>query len=387
MEINQKFNMKKIILDVSSVVGTNATTGIQRVAIELTKRFILDYENSYIVCYKKNKDKFYIVDKESFLKNCYDKNRIDKVKITNTVFKISDLNSKCSLVDIDSVYDPGHCCQRSILYNKLKKNNVEIVSLIHDVLPIDSPQFWWKGFYDNYFLLYLAAIFRYSDKILTTTNSTRLEICRYMSYCKINKKVFVVPLGSDLKKTYDQTKISNNIIANAKNKYILMVATFEPRKNHKLLFNAFIQIAKNTDVSLILAGRLGWCYEELIKKIKKHPLYNKRIFIYNNASNDEIIYLYKHAFAFVFPSFAEGYGLPIVEALYYNTCVFASDIPVFREITNGNAIFFNPHSNTDLCKKLSMYIKNGNYQKYNQKQFKVSTWNESYSKLKKIISI
>lgn len=380
--------MKHIILDISSVIGTNNTTGIQRVAIELSRRFINRYEECSLIAYDLIKKSYYYVDKQSFNLNCYNPQRTKNVKITSQQFNFDKVNSSYSLLDIDSIHDT-HCRQRSFFYKFLKQRGVEIISLVHDLLPISNPEYWPVGFYDKYFLLYIAAVFQYSDKIITTTQYTKTLLIKYLSLCNATKKIFVMPLGSDLKENYDINKVSKEIIDCSNANFLLMVATFEPRKNQIVLLNAFEQIAKKTNLSLIFAGRLGWSYEEIIRKIKSDHYFKKRMFIINNASNDDIIYLYKKAFAFVFPSLNEGYGLPIVEAMYYKCPILVSDIPVFREIAGNNALYFDNRSGDSLSQKVfELYNNKSRYNHFinRLKEFKINSWDNSFKRLIEIIN-
>lgn len=259
--------------------------------------------------------------------------------------------------------------------------NIKIVSMIYDLLPISHPEFW--DFYDVNYLLYFASICEFTDLIICNTNSVKNELNDYFNKLNTSKEIIVVPLGSDLKKDSDNTKVSPYVKDLAKTKFLLIVATIEPRKNHKLLLEAYKRIHLKYNINLVVVGRIGWMCNDIINKIKKSKLYNKRIFLINNANNDEIIYLYKNAYAFIFPSFAEGYGLPIVESLFYKCPVFASNIDVFKEIAQNKAVFFDNKNPNDLFNKLSYYLDhNIKYKdlKLSLNKFNILTWDEAYSK-------
>lgn len=371
---------KTIIIDLTSLLGSNVLTGIQRTTIEFTTRFIKHYENVILLRYVGGYNKFLIINKECFLRNAYDKDRMHKINKIEGIFKIKKLNQNYVWLDIDSVWD-SNCYQRSILYKLIKTMNIKIVSMIYDLLPISHPEFW--DFYDVNYLLYFASICEFTDLIICNTNSVKNELNDYFNKLNTSKEIIVVPLGSDLKKDSDNTKVSPYVKDLAKTKFLLIVATIEPRKNHKLLLEAYKRIHLKYNINLVVVGRIGWMCNDIINKIKKSKLYNKRIFLINNANNDEIIYLYKNAYAFIFPSFAEGYGLPIVESLFYKCPVFASNIDVFKEIAQNKAVFFDNKNPNDLFNKLSYYLDhNIKYKdlKLSLNKFNILTWDEAYSK-------
>jgi alpha-1,2-rhamnosyltransferase len=122
----------------------------------------------------------------------------------------------------------------------------------------------------------------------------------------------------------------------------LTVGTLEPRKNHKYLLDAFDLLWKQGEkVHLYIIGKVGWKCEDLLERIESHAEYGRRLMFYDNANDAELVACYKAAKAVVFASHVEGFGLPLVEAWQQGTPVYASDIPVFREIGGQDTSFFD----------------------------------------------
>ncbi|MEM8119924.1 glycosyltransferase, partial [Morganella morganii] len=102
----------------------------------------------------------------------------------------------------------------------------------------------------------------------------------------------------------------------AKAPVFLMVSTIEPRKNHGYLLDAFERAwAQGSQARLCIAGRIGWKCEALVERVRQHPELNKRLFMFNDLSDKSLEYAYSHAASLVFPSYVEGFGLPLVEAM------------------------------------------------------------------------
>jgi len=121
----------------------------------------------------------------------------------------------------------------------------------------------------------------------------------------------------------------------------LTVSTIEPRKNHAYMLDAFDQLwQRGEDVVLCIVGKVGWKTESLISRIRSHKELNKRLFMLNDLTDDELEYGYKNSDALIFASYVEGFGLPLVEAAQRGLPVLCSDIPVFREVGGKNCGYF-----------------------------------------------
>jgi glycosyltransferase involved in cell wall biosynthesis len=132
-------------------------------------------------------------------------------------------------------------------------------------------------------------------------------------------------------------------------RYLLMVSTLEPRKNHQALIDAWqrIRLEHASDLKLILVGNKGWGADELLARIRPF-LDQGQLFVLNNVPTSELRVLYRNAVLTVCPSFAEGFDYSGVEAMQSAGIVLASDIPVHREIYANGALYFNPYNSDEL---------------------------------------
>lgn len=137
--------------------------------------------------------------------------------------------------------------------------------------------------------------------------------------------------------------------------FLLYVGTVEPRKNLKTLIRAFSDIRRNYDLSLIIAGSLGWMYDDVLSYPEELRIQEDVIFT-RYVDERTLLYLYNHASVFVYPSLYEGFGLPPLEAMACGTPVIISDIPPLREVAGDAAIVFNPRDHEDLADKILMLL-------------------------------
>lgn len=135
--------------------------------------------------------------------------------------------------------------------------------------------------------------------------------------------------------------------------YLLYVGNFYPHKNLERLVNAYREI--NTNVPLLLVGPDDF-FAKRLKEILKGFEHRPNIHFFHQPSVDQLHFFYKHAIAFVHPTLSEGFGLPLVEAAYFNVPVIASDIPVVRELLGSSYIPFDPYSTDDIAAKINGFI-------------------------------
>jgi glycosyltransferase involved in cell wall biosynthesis len=136
-------------------------------------------------------------------------------------------------------------------------------------------------------------------------------------------------------------------------KSFLMVGTLEPRKGHAEVLDAFERLwAEGHDLSLVIVGRQGWKVETLIRRLAVHPEKGRRLFWLADVSDEYLERLYAAATCLIAASYAEGFGLPLIEAAQHGLPVIARDIPVFREVAGDHACYFSD----DLAATLTQWL-------------------------------
>lgn len=124
----------------------------------------------------------------------------------------------------------------------------------------------------------------------------------------------------------------------------LVLGTIEGRKNHLLLLNIWRRLALQmaTPPRLLIVGQRGWQAKQVFDLLDRDPILRNHVVEVNRCTDAELVDWLGSARALLFPSWAEGYGLPLVEALGAGLPAIASDIPVFREIGSGIPLLLDP---------------------------------------------
>ncbi|MBN1177582.1 MAG: glycosyltransferase family 4 protein [Anaerolineae bacterium] len=131
--------------------------------------------------------------------------------------------------------------------------------------------------------------------------------------------------------------------------YILSVGTLQPRKNYVGLIRAFARLERR-DVQLVIAGGRGWLYEDVLAEAARHA---DRVAVLGFVDDAELPALYRGAALFAFPSFYEGFGLPVLEAMACGTPVVCSNASSVPEVAGDAALLVDPHDEDALAAALA----------------------------------
>lgn len=207
---------------------------------------------------------------------------------------------------------------------------------LHDLVPWTNPQTltargvaWHRDM--------LERAYRFADFIATPSHAVANQLKNLL---KLDERVVVIPGASSLKPS--ALSLSEvETLSKLPEVFFLSVGTLEPRKGIDLALRAVKNLGK---VPLIHVGPLGWKHrsaERLAERL------NVPVHLFSSlgvVSDGLLIELYKRAVALVAPSKDEGFGLPLLEAMSFGTPVICSDLEVFKEVTAGHALFFEPNT-------------------------------------------
>lgn len=379
----KNFRKKRLYVDCTHVhLHPEINTGIQRVVKKCLvgmRESFLDSEYDVVPITFANK---HITMVELNEKRFLPKNIISRYfKLYQNVATIQDGDV---ILMLDAVWN--YDLWEKIEY--VKKHNGIIIEVIYDLIPIDYPSFCGEGFSDVFCDFYMKS-FNYFDGYIAISKTVRDDVMNFIKSKSLDLHQYKYDhftLGADLKmKSYDIAHVREDLQNIFKSKSVyLIVSTIEPRKNHALLLDAFekLWMDQKSDVSLVIVGKIGWRIDDLIDRIRKHEEYNKRLFMFNDIGDEELVYCYKNAKMLVFPSIVEGFGLPIVESLYFGLPVLASDTPIHREVGGDKIEYFNIDDVSELVEKIDS-IEKGE-EKYLKKVIRdvhVTSWEESAKEL------
>lgn len=231
----------------------------------------------------------------------------------------------------------------------LKWNNKPIkkVVTIHDLIFLRFPKYY--SFFDRkiHFWKFRKAA-EQADLIIAISEQTKRDIIKFLKVPE--RKIRVVYQGCHQSfKESQSAEFLNAVKEKFKlpQKFILNVGTVEERKN---LFN-IVKAVNGTEITLVVVGKKTKYFDKVEKYIVKNKLQHQ-IFFLENVSMEELAAIYKLAEIFVYPSFFEGFGIPVIEALFSGTSVITSNTSCLPEAGGNDSVYIDPHNSEDLKSKI-----------------------------------
>ncbi|MHC0052098.1 glycosyltransferase family 4 protein [Actibacterium sp. D379-3] len=217
--------------------------------------------------------------------------------------------------------------------------DARIAVLIHDTIPLDFPQYSGAGIPDA-FAARLRAVSAHADLVICNSQATRADVARHMAGYGRVPDLVVAHLGVD-RPVPDPAALPPGL--DLSGPYFVTVGTIEPRKNHALLLDVWqAMLADRPEAEvprLFIAGTRGWRNAALFHRLDTAPFMNRTVFELPGLDDDALAALMQGACALLFPSHAEGYGLPPLEAAALGVPVLANDLPVYHEVLGELAVY------------------------------------------------
>ena len=256
---------------------------------------------------------------------------------------------------------------------KLYYDNLDLMHFTYFSYPI----FYWKKFiatvHDATPLLFKTGKASTKNQLIYNIKHLFFKI---VLRCQIEKAIKIIAPTYTVKKQLEDIygeKISKKIhpiyegvnyqiLESKENKelgkkftnFFIYVGKFYPHKNIEKLIEAFTKV--DTSIKLILLGPNDFFKNRLTQLINRLSQ-GKKILFFNNLSNEDLVFFYKNALALIHPSLSEGFGLPLIEAAYFNCPIIASDINVFKELLGNSYLSFNPNDVDDIVDKIKSFIE------------------------------
>lgn len=229
------------------------------------------------------------------------------------------------------------------------------VFFVHDLIPIEYPEFNRPNEPARH-AARLETVAAHARNVIVNSHATRDALLRYLQQRHAPAPpVTVLPLG--ITSRFEQRE-SEKVMASSAPPYFVMLSTIEPRKNHQLMLQIWrrlIETQGDDAPRLVLIGRRGWENQTVFNLIDRSPQLAKHIVECSGLSDNEIASVLRGARALLAPSFAEGYGLPVAEALALGTPVIASDISAHREVGGEWAEYLDPLDGTGWWQAIQDY--------------------------------
>ena len=257
-------------------------------------------------------------------------------------------------LDIDASWH--NSLKRHILLPHLKSIGVYIAVIHYDIIPVLFPDMTNKSTYPI-FTQHLRAHIENADLFICISRNSERDLIEYARREYPNREIHTttIQLGAN------NFGSGHNIVSIPPylrdRKYLLCVGTIEPRKNHRLILDAFDQLSdKYPMIVLVFVGREGWNSSETIDRILRNRHINHRLYWLSDVNDDTLSSLYRHALLTVVPSLYEGFGLPVTEALMYGCPTLSSDRGALREAGGTFVDYFNPEDTHAFTALLKSYL-------------------------------
>ncbi len=307
-------------------------------------------KNFIETCVKHDRENEYFIFREKASNNDFDCEEIVIPTLNwlpgyQSVRLMYMIPSKARKLKLDIMIEPAHFGPFNL------PREIKRVTVIHDLTPILFRK--WHTF-NGWFLqkLFLPGIVKRADLIITNSQYTKSDIIRHLG----KGEQMIVPTHLGISNIF-RPDHDLNILAKYGifKEYILYQGTLEPRKNLINLIRAY-ELFRNTNPDrkeqLILSGKKGWKIKEIIKK-KYSSEYRDDIILLGYVSRNDMPALFTGAKVFAYPSYYEGFGLPVLEAMACGTPIVTSNTSSLPEVAGKYALYFDPNNIEEISKSLT----------------------------------
>jgi glycosyltransferase involved in cell wall biosynthesis len=227
-----------------------------------------------------------------------------------------------------------------------------VVTTVHDLIHLQFPQNFVSPLAALYARLYVLAATSKASAIITGSRATKrllIELCRVPE-----KKIHVIPYKlPDRLLTASRDMMALSGLGLDPLSYFLYVGQLKIHKNIPALLSAFAQFSqKHPSIRLVMVAYAPSGRMQLRASIAEKKL-TDRIMLLDRVSFPTLKTLYQQSLALVLPSLAEGFGLPVIEAMALGTPVIASDIPALAEAAGDAALLVDPGAPEEFCHAMS----------------------------------
>jgi len=231
-----------------------------------------------------------------------------------------------------------HLEKRRIFERVRSRGRARFVCLVHDLIPIEYPEYAKPGQAEHH-LRRIETAAALADAIIVNSRVTGEALQPHLDGASRAPPVLVAPFGTELR-----PQIVNSE-ASPERPYFVYVSTIEARKNHLLLLNLWRRLATELGAEcprLVLIGQRGWETENVVDMLDRCPALRGVVVEHNVLPDTEMVRLLQAARALLLPSFAEGFGFPVIEGLALGVPALCSDIPALRETGGAVPEYLDP---------------------------------------------
>jgi glycosyltransferase involved in cell wall biosynthesis len=396
--------MKCIYLDVTAICNNDLKTGIQRVVRALSLSLLECPSSGYRVelvrltheegCWHYRYARNFTLDLIECPVNIMHDEIVEPEN--GDVFLALDLNGEMLIQ-----------AEQSGLYESYRNRGVFVYAIVYDLLPVRMPNVFPVGA-DQTHNKWLKAISNF-DGAVGISKAVVNDLHDWQNENNIfwpNRRPYSIDwfhLGADISNSAPSKGLPKDaeevMISLRARPTFLMVGTIEPRKGYLQTLNEFeILWNEGLDINLVIVGREGWKgwisqdsrrdIPQTISRLKSHSERKKRLFWLEGVTDEYLEKIYSGSTCLIAASYGEGFGLPLIEAAQHKLPIIARDIPVFREVADTNAYYFQADHPSELAKAikswLALYSVDQHPKSINMNWL---TWRESSAQLIKALQL
>lgn len=393
----------EIVFDVSDLIqyfrNHRLPTGIQRVQIEIISIAIMrSMQNTRVrvCCFTEETDFWREVPLADFVQLCelssIDNDWMgsdwrDAMQVLEDTMQSSpdfQFSTGAFLINIGTSW----WLQNYFLYVReaKRRKGIKYIPFVHDLIPIITPEFCVEGLVQD-FIGWVQGVYRHADFFLVNSESTRRDLQRVASalgHQLGDDVIHTVTLDADYRKAgavelHEDTLTTHRL---EPHRFVLFVSTIEARKNHLTIFDAWLTLMKEHGTEavprLVCVGSRGWLNDAIFARLASSQMLRDKVMILSGVPDPELAELYRNCLFSVYPSFYEGWGLPVTEALSYGKTALVSRSSSLTEAGGDFVDYFTPGSQAEVTHGLSRLIFDPSYREAREakirQDFKPRSW-------------
>ncbi len=276
---------------------------------------------------------------------------------------------KLKQLNIDLFVSPdGHASRR----------NMKQLCVIHDINFIHHPEFLIPK-YARYWKERTPEFVQYATKIATVSEFSRKDLASTLSLKEEDIDIIGNGYNQEFKPISEELKVETRSELTHGRPYFIFVGSLHPRKNVHGIVQAFNTFSQNNEThDLVIVGRMFWEYPALKEALK--AAIPGRVHEVGFVLNERLPKVYAASEALVFPSFYEGFGIPLLEAEMCNIPVITSAGSAMEEISNGTSWLVNPSNTNEIVQAMHALVA-GERKAKTRDTSTLYTWDEAANRM------
>jgi glycosyltransferase involved in cell wall biosynthesis len=380
--------LNDVAIDITRLLGRflkkRLPTGVDRVSLEYIRHFS---SKAHAIVRVLGRTLVFSIDDSQALFSALLKS--DFSLRANTVWRVTkaflSIKPRLNLHGI-FLFNTGHSgLERADYPAHLAMLGVKPIFFVHDLIPITHPQYCRVGEKEKH-IVRMTTLLQLAKGVIANSQFTLDSLDAFAK-----EKGIAVPEATVALLAPATMGLSHQARP-IHEPYFVILSTIEPRKNHALLLKIWRDMIEQNLPSiprLVIIGQRGWDVDDIIKQLEQDEALKPHVLELSSCSDETLANYLQHAQALLFPSFVEGFGMPLVEALSIGVPVIASDISAFHEISGDIPEYIDP-TNTDAWRqKIQHYCEQDNASRNAQLQrirnFQAASWPQHFQKVEALL--